>query len=109
MREWHFGVPKVAETFPPLSRIFDAADAAMSRTGTLDVTDDRAGSVVHELDTDLGDTTTGTCIATLDQHVVLWPRFHLDDSVWRAQRWQYQDENLSPSSYQDHLLRAHCC
>ena len=30
-----------------------------SHTWTLDVTDDAAGSVIHELDADLGDTTTG--------------------------------------------------
>lgn len=30
-----------------------------SHTWALDVTDDAAGSVIHELDTDLGDTTTG--------------------------------------------------
>lgn len=30
-----------------------------SHTWTLDVTDDGTGSVVHELDADLGDTTTG--------------------------------------------------
>lgn len=29
-------------------------------TGSLDVTDDGTGLVVHELDADLGDTTTGT-------------------------------------------------
>lgn len=29
------------------------------RTGSLDVTDDGTGLVVHELDTALGDTTTG--------------------------------------------------
>lgn len=33
------------------------------RTSALDVTDDGAGLVVHELDTALGDTTTGACIA----------------------------------------------
>ena len=31
-----------------------------SHTWALDVTDDAAGSVVHELDADLGDTTTGS-------------------------------------------------
>lgn len=32
-----------------------------NRTWALDVTDDRTGGVVHELDTDLGNTSTGTC------------------------------------------------
>lgn len=31
------------------------------RTGSLDVSDDRSGLVVHELDANLGDTTTRTC------------------------------------------------
>lgn len=37
----------------------------LKHTGTLDVTDDRASSVVHELNTDLSDTTTGTYNAAL--------------------------------------------
>lgn len=36
-----------------------AADC--NRTWTLDVADDGAGGVVHELNTDLGNTSTGTC------------------------------------------------
>lgn len=32
-----------------------------SHTWTLNVTDDATGSVVHELDADLGDTTAGAC------------------------------------------------
>ena len=35
----------------------------MLRTSALDVTDDGTGLVVHELDTALGDTTTGTYVA----------------------------------------------
>ena len=35
----------------------------MLRTSALDVTDDGTGLVVHELDTALGDTTTGACVA----------------------------------------------
>jgi hypothetical protein len=31
------------------------------RTGSLDVTDDRTGLVIHELNAHLGDTTTRTC------------------------------------------------
>jgi hypothetical protein len=31
------------------------------RTGSLDVSDDASGLVVHELDANLGDTTTGAC------------------------------------------------
>jgi len=31
------------------------------RTGTLDVADDATGGVVHELDADLGHTSSGTC------------------------------------------------
>lgn len=32
-----------------------------SHTWSLNVTDNATGGVVHELDTDLGDTTTGAC------------------------------------------------
>lgn len=39
----------------------EEASSDWKRTGTLDVADDGTGSVVHELDADLGDTTTGTC------------------------------------------------
>lgn len=42
-----------------------------AHTGTLDIADDGTGSVVHELDADLGDTTTGTCIAIMNQRGVL--------------------------------------
>jgi hypothetical protein len=35
-----------------------------NRTWTLDVTDDRSGGVVHELDADLGNTSTGTCTSS---------------------------------------------
>lgn len=34
-----------------------------NRTGTLDVTDDGTGSVVHELNADLGNTTARACVA----------------------------------------------
>jgi len=35
-------------------------------TGTLDVADDGASRVVHELDADLSDATTGTCCARIN-------------------------------------------
>lgn len=38
-----------------------AVFAGLHRTWTLDVADDGAGGVVHELNTDLGNTSTGTC------------------------------------------------
>lgn len=38
-----------------------AVFAALYRTWTLDVADDGAGGVVHKLNTDLGNTSTGTC------------------------------------------------
>lgn len=38
-----------------------AVFAGLYRTWTLDVADDGAGGVVHELNTDLGNTSTGTC------------------------------------------------
>lgn len=41
-----------------LSNFFDILVYDL-RTWSLDVADDRTRSVVHELDTDLGDTTTG--------------------------------------------------
>jgi hypothetical protein len=37
----------------------------LKHTGTLDVSDDGTSLVVHELDTDLGDTTTRACILPL--------------------------------------------
>lgn len=40
-----------------------------SHTWALDVTDDAAGSVIHELDTDLGDTTTGAGTAENTSHL----------------------------------------
>lgn len=43
------------------------------RTSALDVADDGTGLVVHELDTALGDTTTGAYVA-VSQHSLLWFR-----------------------------------
>ena len=45
------------------------------RTGTLDVADDATGGVVHELDADLGDTSSGTCVCT--RLVSKWPSYLL--------------------------------
>lgn len=43
-----------------LSFGFEQAEDIIDLDWSLDVTDDAARSVVHEFDTDLGDTTTGT-------------------------------------------------
>lgn len=43
------------------------------RTGSLDVTDDGTGLVIHELDADLGDTTARTCERN---RLVLSPLFY---------------------------------
>lgn len=42
-----------------------------NRTGTLDVTDDGTGSVVHELNANLGNTTARACVAKNRQQFVL--------------------------------------
>lgn len=48
--------------FPELaSGSFGVGESGNSRTWALDVADDGAGLVVHELYADLGDTTTRTC------------------------------------------------
>lgn len=48
--------------FPELAnRSFGVGESGESRTWALDVADDGAGLVVHELYADLGDTTTRTC------------------------------------------------
>lgn len=45
-----------------MSTVSSFVDAfELKHTGTLDVSDDGTGLVVHELDTDLGDTTTRAC------------------------------------------------
>ena len=41
--------------------LYHGGERAGERTWALDVTDDGTGLVVHELDTALGDTTTGAC------------------------------------------------
>ena len=46
------------------------------RTGALDVTDDGTGLVVHELDTALGDTTTGAYVA-VSLHFLHFPMFQV--------------------------------
>jgi hypothetical protein len=45
---------------PSLTLALEESEDVLLPDGSLDVTNDGAGGVVHELDTDLGDTTTGT-------------------------------------------------
>lgn len=52
-----------------LSLGFEQAEDVIDLDWALDVTDDAAGSVIHELDTDLGDTTTGAGTAENTSHL----------------------------------------
>ena len=55
------------------------------RTWALDVADDGTGLVVHELDTALGDTTTGACIMSVSlsfSQVTLHPPRFLDCALF---------------------------
>ena len=56
--------PKIAHSFPLLKFIpidrRENSKKSNSRTWALDVADNATRGVVHELDADLGDTTTGT-------------------------------------------------
>lgn len=51
-------------------------DHRFERTGSLDVTDDASGRVVHEFDAHLCDTTTGACSC---QHIVAVSMTHRRD------------------------------
>lgn len=51
---------KVFVNLPSLTFRLEKSEDVVLPDGTLDVSDDRTGRVVHELDANLGDTTTGT-------------------------------------------------
>lgn len=55
------GLDNTSSVSPTMSTVSILVCIELKHTGTLDVSDDGTGLVVHELDTDLGDTTTRAC------------------------------------------------